>query len=178
MIGKLEDFKSEKFNQRPRNQSISLKSKTHYECFRILPEKVETFNLHGIKSIGINFFCNKGIRLKGFAASINTPTVENALYVGVKSLLGTNEYFLQYEAVANEEGYALMFHKPVNIRQEDGVVEIRMEVVFDGQCKSYQLSKHWNFSINENPSDDFTFNFYDGDEAMDVVTRLFFNPLD
>lgn len=71
-----------------------------------------------------------------------------------------------------------LFHKPVNIRQEDGVVEIRMEVVFNGLCKSYQLSKHWNSSINENPSDDFIFNFYDGGGAIDVVTRLFFSPLD
>lgn len=177
MIGKLEDFKSEKFNQRPRYQSISLKSNIHYECFRILPEMVKTFDLYDIPSFGIDFSCNKGIRLKGFAASINIPTDTNTVYVGVNSSLGTNEYFPQYEVVANEEGYALMFHKPIDIRREDGIVEIRMEVSLGRPYTVYQLSERMKIPINENSSDDFIFNF-EGNTSLDMLTRLFFSPLE
>lgn len=177
MIGKLADFKSQQFNQKPRNQPINLPSKIRHECFRILPQNIRLIDLTGIQSIGVNFYCNKGIRLDGFAAGVDVSTNAFAVYVGVQSLMGVHEYFLDCTVQANEEGYAIMFNKPIEIRQDDGVVEIRMEVELGGSCSAYRLSDLMRVPVNENQSDDFVFSLF-SENAVDLITRLFFSPSD
>lgn len=171
IIGKLPDFKSEKFNQRPRSQTADLQDESYSVCNRLLPGDARLITSSGPKRIFTIFNCNRDIRLKGFATGVSKGLETVKIFVNEKLVT-------KYTVVANEHGFAIMFEEPMDIRREKNVV-ILMHLAKALPHSCYNLSKSLNISINDNPSDAFVFDFRKHPIPLfvDAVTKIFFSPL-
>ncbi|XP_055303268.1 BTB/POZ domain-containing protein 6-B-like [Sitodiplosis mosellana] len=176
IISKLKNFKSERFNQIPREQTEptpvkpndELISKPHLRCDRTAVGKIE-FDLKGNDSV--LFFCNQGICLQGFvlgSKDINELKVDVMLE---KVHLQNYPKTLVHKGSWNET--MVLFGKPIDIKPLD-------RCYIDVNSSSFFACKDVYGLKSDVRIDDISFKFPLSGivQPMGLITCLLFSRLD
>ncbi|KAG4078667.1 hypothetical protein HA402_015257 [Bradysia odoriphaga] len=165
LIGQLKDFKSEKFNQIPRNRSVKqLLSQACLECNRVLAKRPANYFEEYVMGAALSFTCNRSIIWEGF--TVGTCDYANfcVLLLSVNNIHRPAITSSKQEKEKNET--IITFDEPVQINRDDSV-----KVVFDID----ELTMSTSYTLSERVSSgNVTFAFhYNHDDSY--VTKLLYS---
>ncbi|XP_037052233.1 BTB/POZ domain-containing protein 2-like [Bradysia coprophila] len=167
MIGQLKDFKSEKFNQTPRNRSTTNLAKTSAACVvcnRVISYKPDNSCTEYVMGAILSFTCNHSIRLEGF--TVGCCDYEG-FYVLLLTLNGRNHHIKTSSKQKKQKNETtITFDEPVDVERN-----IVCQILFD--FKNLKMSTGYKLATKVS-SDNVTFVF-DYVNFDDYVTKLLYN---
>lgn len=164
MIGNLKNFQPSKFNPTRRNEEMQLNRIVHKETrenwfFSIVP---------------VSFFCNKRIRLKGFAAGFQIPSNGYKLQITItdENKCGT-EHDLKYDTITQQRESIVTFEKPIVIKPNSHVHIALVMPSIEAPTK-YTLAKVVEV---DNYKFEFKVHHENHNASGILLTQLFFNKI-
>lgn len=167
LIGQLKGFKSEKFNQTPRNLSKKQsKLAACLECSRVLSYKADNrFAEYAMGSI-LSFTCNRSIRLEGFVVGCSDY---DSLYLLLVTMNGSSIHIqIKTSSNVNKERNetTITFDEPIDVD-----ANVLIQILFD--IKNLKMSTKYELASKVSADNlKFVFPFVNEDN---YVTKLLYN---